>query len=277
MAALRAKVQQGDCVEVFSNLPAALEAAGMPAMRPKLGIADSPYNYGQDYEAYRDRLKRDEFLSWSKTWIRALHNAMHEHGSIWIFAPDEWVSEIDIFCRYELQMHKRRQVVWYFTFGNASQNNFSKSHVHLLYMTMHPRIFTFNADAVRVPSARQLVYNDKRQNPKGKMPDDTWLLVKEQMADAFPPDVDTWLESRVCGTFKERNDFSPNQIPIPVMSRIVRACATPGDLVVDPFCGTGSSGKAALAYGCHYFATDLSGVCAHEAQTALDRLTGAKK
>ena len=50
---------------------------------------------------------------------------------------------------------------------------FSRSHAHLFHMVKNPKAFTFNVEAVRVPSARQLVYGDKRANPTGRLPDDT--------------------------------------------------------------------------------------------------------
>ncbi|MFB3103514.1 MAG: DNA methyltransferase [Pseudomonadales bacterium] len=56
------------------------------------------------------------------------------------------------------------------------------------------------------------------------------------------------MESRVCGTFKEKQE-TPNQMPIEVLNRIVLATSKPGDLVVDPFNGSGTTGAAAANTG----------------------------
>jgi site-specific DNA-methyltransferase (adenine-specific) len=215
----------------------------------ELICSDPPYNYGVSYDNCSDSKSAVEYERWTRQWITACIALLSPHGSFWVFAPDEWVSEIDIFCRQEQKLYKRSHVVWFYTFGVANQKSFSRSHTHLLYYTAAKTKFTFNADAVRVPSARMAVYGDKRQNPKGKLPDNTWMLLKDQMQTVFQPDMDTWLENRVCGNYKEREKDSPNQIPLPVMERIVRACSNPGDTVMDPFSGSGTTALAALKHG----------------------------
>src|SRR5690606_6977520 len=108
---------------------------------------------------------------------------------------------------------------------------------------------TFNADAIRVASARQTTYGDKRANPKGKVPDDTWYL-RPQEANAadpkmFSPECDTWNVSRVCGTFKEREGWHGCQMPIAILDRIIKDASNPGDVVLDPFNGSGTPGVSA--------------------------------
>jgi site-specific DNA-methyltransferase (adenine-specific) len=116
----------------------------------------------------------------------------------------------------------------------------------------------FNADAVRVPSARQLKYNDRRFNPKGKLPDDTWVLLREQAPErCFAPDSDLWEESRVCGTFKERVGHA-TQLPLPVVERILRAGTNPNDVILDPFAGSGTVQLAAKLLGRRAIGIELS-------------------
>lgn len=222
-------------------------------------VADPPYNFGQIYDLHDDNKPFDEYMAWTKTWLAAAHAALSKQGSMWLFYPDQLVSWVDVFCQAELGLHKRSQVVWFYTFGVANQGRgFSRSHCHLLYYTKTKTKFTFNGPAVAVPSARALIYKDKRANPSGKMPDDTWLLLKSQMEECFQPDMDTWLENRVCGTYEARQKDSPNQIPVPLLERIILATSNLGDLVVDPFNGSGSTGVAALSHGRNYVGMDIS-------------------
>jgi site-specific DNA-methyltransferase (adenine-specific) len=188
---------------------------------------------------------------------------------LWVFAPDELVSEIDCLAKNTWKLHKRCHVIWYYTFGVASTKNFSRSHTHILYYTKRKNRFIFNADEIRVPSARQLVYNDKRQNVKGKLPDNTWVLTRAQLEECFGADNDTWLESRVCGTFRERRDHSPNQLPEALIERIIKACSNPGDLVVDPFLGTGTTIKKAVELGRRGLGIDVSAVCVEESRKRI--------
>src|SRR5262249_45277691 len=147
-------------------------------------------------------------------------------------------------------LHWRRTVVWHYTFGPAQQDTLTPSWQALLYFVRDPRKFTFNADAVRVPSARQLVYNDRRARAGGKLPDDVWF-VRPQEAEPegfFDPCGDVWHVRREAGTFRGRQRHGC-QTPDAVLERIVRLCSNPGDLVLDPMAGTGSMLAAAGRLG----------------------------
>ena len=99
-----------------------------------------------------------------------------------------------------------------------------------------------------MPSARQTTYADRRANPDGKLPDDTWVLRPQETTDRFQPDGDTWYVARVCGTFKERTGH-PCQMPEAVLERIIRVSTNPGDLVLDPFAGSGTTLAVAKKLG----------------------------
>ncbi|MEQ9071869.1 MAG: site-specific DNA-methyltransferase, partial [Gimesia chilikensis] len=127
--------------------------------------------------------------------------------------------------------------------GVNCKNKFSRSHAHLFHMVKDPKQFTFNADdpAIRVPSARQLVYGDKRANPKGRLPDDTWILRPQDIPESFQADEDTWYFPRINGTFKERQGWHGCQMPEQLLGRIIRACSNPEEVVLDPFTGSGTT------------------------------------
>jgi len=110
--------------------------------------------------------------------------------------------------------------------------------------------FTFNRHTVAVPSARQTTYADARANPSGKLPDDTWYLRPQQAVGDRPDDEpnwyfdadgDTWYLSRLCGTFKERQGWHPCQLPEALLERIIHVSSNEGDLVFDPFTGSGTT------------------------------------
>lgn len=235
-------------------------------------IADPPYDFSQKYDSCDDKLGYEAYMMWTKGWLTAASTALSPTGSMWVFCPDEWVSEIDMFARRWLGMFKKRHVVWAFTFGQKAQRNFTRSHCHLLWFTKHNKNYTFNLEDVAVPSARQLVYKDKRAVKAGKPPDATWMLLGSQLEPFMGKDRDTWLESRICGSFKERKKHSPNQIPIPIMERIVLACTNPGDVVVDPFAGTGSSVVPCIKYGRNWRGFDLSQRCVTEGKARIAEL-----
>ncbi len=260
----------GDCVQVLRDMD---RKEARPA---NLIIADAPYNFGHPYDKYLDNIPWSAYIEWTHKWLEAAYDMLHVHGSMFLFYPDELASFVDVFCQQELGLHKRGQIIWAYTFGvcNAAGKNFSRSHAHILYYTKTKTKFTFNGWEVAVPSARALRYNDKRANPKGKMPDDIWILRKEQMEEVFTPDQDTWLENRVCGTYKAREKDSPNQIPVPLLDRIVKAASNPGDLVTDPFSGSGSTGVSAATLGRDYIGIDVSKRYLANSRKRIDQAVG---
>jgi DNA modification methylase len=253
-------VTRVDCLEGFKTLKAPAD----------LIVADPPYNLGMDYDAYEDSKPHDEYLAWSERWIGAATAALHKHGTLWVFAPDEWVSEIDLLCRRQFKLYRKNWIVWTFTFGQACQSSFSRSHCHILRFVKTKSRFVFNEDAVRVPSARQAIYGDKRANPKGKLPDDVWLLYQHQLETVLTGDRDVWLVSRVCGTFQEREKHSPNQIPLPIMERIVLSTSLPGANVLDPFCGTGSTAVACTMHHRNFKGFDVSKRCVEQSLRRIE-------
>lgn len=257
MSKLFFKVAAGDCLKRLK---------GIETGSIDLVFVDPPFNINYHYDAYDDRKKPEHYLEWCETWLTELYRVCKKHGTFWLAIGDEFVSELDVLSK-RLGFYKRSHVLWYYTFGVACQKNFSRSHTHLLYYTKTKSKFTFNHESadLRVPSARQLVYNDKRGNPDGKLPDNTWILSPLDLTSAFSPDEDTWIASRVCGTFGERvdrgeygGDRGCPQMPSAVMDRIVLACSRPGDTVLDPMSGTFATGASALRHGRSFIGFDVS-------------------
>jgi site-specific DNA-methyltransferase (adenine-specific) len=158
----------------------------------------------------------------------------------------------------ELGLLCRSWVIWYYTFGVNCTRKFNRSHAHLFHMVKDPKNFTFNAAAIRVPSARQLVYGDSRANPTGRLPDDTWVLRPQDIPQSFAPDEDTWYFPRINGTFKEREGWHGCQMPEQLLGRIIRACSNEGQLVLDPFGGSGTTLAVAKKLGRNYLGYELS-------------------
>src|SRR4051794_13729482 len=216
-----------------------------------LVFADPPFNIGYLYHGYNDKRNTADYLKFSKEWMAAVHRALKPTGSFYLAIGDEYAADLCVIARRELGFNLRNWIIWHYTFGQQTQKMFAKSHTHILYFTKSEKDFTFNADAVRVASARQTTYADARANPKGKLPDDTWFLRPQEAAPHgyFEPDCDTWNVSRVCGTFNEREGFHGCQMPIGVLNRIILASSNENDIVLDPFNGSGTTVVAAALLG----------------------------
>jgi site-specific DNA-methyltransferase (adenine-specific) len=256
-------IHQGDCIDGLGKLPAGVV---------DLAFADPPFNIGYDYDVYKDRRGADEYLAWCGSWLTEVVRVLKDDGTFWLAIGDEYAAELKVLMQRELGLTCRSWVIWYYTFGVHCSHKFTRSHAHLFHMVKDPRKFTFNADDVRVPSARQLVYRDRRANPKGRLPDDTWILRPQDLPDGFGAEQDTWYFPRVAGTFKERKGFHGCQMPEQLLGRIIRACSNPGELVLDPFGGSGTTLAVAKKLGRQYLSYELSENYVTQIRKRLDEI-----
>lgn len=208
-----------------------------------LVFADPPFNIGYNYDIYVDKKKYEDYLQWSKEWITAVYRVLKGNGTFWLAIGDEYAAELKILATRELEFHCRSWVVWYYTFGVNCTRKFTRSHTHLFHFVKDPNNFTFNAEAIKVPSARQLIYKDKRAKKGGRLPDDTWILRPQIVEEnsGFESIESVWHFPRVAGTFKERAGFHSCQMPELLLERITSVSTNTGDLVVDPFAGSGTT------------------------------------
>ena len=243
------RIHLGDCIGGMRQL-----ADGVV----DLAFADPPFNIGFDYDVYKDDHSYDAYLGWTKQWMTQVCRVLKPNGSFWLAIGDEYAAEMKVMATRELGLTCRSWVIWYYTFGVNCTKKFNRSHAHIFHFVKDVKNFTFNADAIRVPSARQTVYADARQNPAGRLPDDTWILRPQDVPEAFASDEDTWHFPRVAGTFKERAGFHGCQMPEQLLGRIIRVSSNPGDLVLDPFGGSGTTLTVAKKLGRQWLAFDLS-------------------
>jgi site-specific DNA-methyltransferase (adenine-specific) len=253
-------IHEGDCLDGLSRLPEGVV---------DLAFADPPFNIGYEYDVYKDNRDYEEYLDWTRRWMGAVCRVLKPTGTFWVAIGDEYAAEVKLIAQRELKLTCRSWVIWYYTFGVNCTTKFNRSHAHLFHFVKDRKRFTFNDMAVRVPSARQLVYNDRRQNPAGRLPDDTWVLRPQDLPDGFRPDEDTWYFPRVNGTFKERAGFHGCQMPEQLLGRIIRVSSNPGELVLDPFAGSGTTLAVAKKLGRRWVGFELSPEYAKNARARL--------
>jgi DNA modification methylase len=254
-------VLTGDCLRVLAQMPAA---------SVDLAFADPPFNIGYEYDLYDDRRSSGDYLAWTERWLAAVKRVLKPTGSFFVAIGDEYAAEHKV--RMDaLGFTLRNWIVWHYTFGVNCKKKFNRSHAHIFYYVADPNRFTFNPEPVRVPSARMTTYADRRANPVGKLPDDTWVLRPQESDSHFQSESDTWYVPRVCGTFKERVEH-PCQMPEAVLERIIQVASNPGDLVLDPFAGSGTTLAAAKKLGRRCVGIELSEDYAEGVRRRLQRI-----
>lgn len=209
-------------------------------------VTSPPYNIGKEYEK---RTSLDLYVESQAATIAEAVRILHPQGSIcWQVGnhvDDGEVFPLDVILYRLFKDHGlclRNRIIWTFGHGLHCQKRFSGRHETILWFTKDGN-YTFNLDPIRIPSK----YPEKKHfkgpnkgqfsgNPLGKNPSDVWDI----------PNVKS--------NHVEKTDH-PCQFPVGLVERLVLGLTNPGDNVLDPYLGVGSSAVAALkngrnAYGC---------------------------
>jgi site-specific DNA-methyltransferase (adenine-specific) len=245
----------GEAWEVITG-DALAELDKVPAGSVRLIVTDPPYNIGIDYGngAKADRLSPTAYAVFTGEWIAACHRALADDGAIFVIVSSALADAVGITLSHKFGPECRRStIVWHETFGTYQAGNFTDCWRAIHYYTKSKSDYVWHGDQILIPSDRQTKYGDARANPTGKVPGNVWT--------EFPRLVDNAAE-RVPGF--------PTQIPWRLVERIVRVASDPGDLVADPFNGSGTTGEACLRNARRYLGIEA---VADNASIARARLT----
>jgi DNA modification methylase len=154
-------------------------------------------------------------------------------GSLWVMICDEYAGEFACLLK-TLGVTIRNWIKWYETFGVNCTTKFNRCSRHIFYCVKNNKRFVFDPDGVTRASDRQTKYHDDRANEWGKIWDDVWNI------------------PRLVGTAKERIPEFPTQLPKALLRPIIGCASRVGDLVVDPFSGTATTGDEAISQGRRY-------------------------
>jgi site-specific DNA-methyltransferase (adenine-specific) len=222
------EVHVGDCREVLKELP----ERGVDLI-----FADPPFNWDVPYGEWDDSRPRADYLGFTREWLDACLRTLSDHGSLWVNIPDDTAAEVVVHLK-QRGLVMINWCVWHFRFGQHRVGNFIVSKVHALYFARDRDNRVWNPQAVLEPSDRAAIYDDPRtrrtRQPGLRVPLDVW----------YGP-----LWGRIRGNNKERRKEHHNQIPEVYLERVIRACSDAGQLVLDPFLGSGTTCTVARALG----------------------------
>ncbi len=224
----RWQVITGDCLEVLRGM----DAGSVDAV-----ITSPPYNIGKNYRGNKDN--RPDYIDWL---VGILHqSARVTNDCIWINLGYRKTAAGNVPIAFEVWnrvgLYLMQSIKWEYGAGLAYRSRFNHRTEDWLWLVKDPNSYTFNPDDIRDVSLTKYS-NDKRNNPNGKLPGDVWY---------FP---------HVAGTFAER-EHHPAQYPLPMIERIVKAATNPGDLILDPFCGSGTTGVACVQTGRRFIGIEI--------------------
>lgn len=243
----------GDCMDLLSNLPD--ECADLIVSSP-------PYNLGKEYEAKQAlEIYLEEQTAVLKECSRILKNTGSLFWQVGAFSDRGIVIPLDIRFFPILESYNlipRNRIIWARQHGLHARKKFSCRHETILWFTKSDN-YTFNLDAIRVPQKYQNKkhYRGNRKgqlscNPDGKNPGDIWLFrnVKHN---------------------HEEQTIHPCQFPEDLIARIVLATTQKGEVVVDPYMGSGTVAVVARDHERHFLGAELE---PKYHNVALRRLSG---
>lgn len=211
-------------------------------------VTSPPYNIGKDYER---RTSTEVYIEKQVATIAEAVRLLHPRGSIcWQVGnhiDDGEVFPLDILLYQIFKNHGlrlRNRIIWTFGHGLHCQKRFSGRYETILWFTKSDN-YIFNLDPVRVPSK----YPEKKHfkgpnigkvssNPLGKNPSDIWEI------------------PNVKANHVEKT-IHPCQFPVGLIERLVLSLTNPGNNVLDPYLGVGSSAIAALKHGRNAYGCDI--------------------
>ncbi|MCR5678758.1 MAG: site-specific DNA-methyltransferase [Prevotella sp.] len=202
------QIIQGDCIE---------ELKSIKDSSIDLVVADPPYNVGKDYGNGSDKQQFEDYLSFSRKWLRECHRVLKPQGTIYVFIGFRYISYLYQILEKDLNMNFVNWISWHYTQGVGKTKGFSPRHDDILMFSKTEK-YTFNLDSVRIP---QKFYR-KINNMRGANPGDVWEV------------------SHIHYCQKNRQPH-PTQKPEALIERMVLASSNENDTVLDPFSGSGTT------------------------------------
>jgi site-specific DNA-methyltransferase (adenine-specific) len=237
------KLYQGDCLEWLKSLHSATV---------DLVFADPPYNIKK---AEWDNFESQKmYIDWSLQWIQQVSRVLKSTGSLYICGFSEILADLKHpASRY---FKKCRWLIWHYKNKANLGNNWGRSHESIIHFRKSEAA-SLNIDAIRIPyGAHTLKYPDHPQaetsNFGNGKPRVNWI---PHPAGAKPKDV---LDiPTTCNGMGEKTDH-PTQKPEELVRKFVLASSKRGDLVLDPFSGSGTTLVVAEQLGRGWLGCDTS-------------------
>lgn len=180
-------------------------------------IADPPYNLGKDYGNNSDNQSFDDYIKFTKIWLSEANRVLKPTGTIYSFMGVQFISHLFNIMSKDCGLSFNSWITWYYTQGIGRTKGFSPRHEDILMFTKSDK-YTFNLDAVRVPQK----YYRARNNMRGANPGDVW----------------EFSHIHYCNQNRQKH---PTQKPEGLIERMVLASSNEGDIVLDPFVGSGTT------------------------------------
>ena len=230
---LRDKTVCGDCIEVMKRLPESFV---------DLAIIDPPYNLYKNFGGSKFGAMSDEdYEKYTESWLVPLLPLMKRTGSIYVCC--DWQSSAAISRVLAKYLHIQNRITWQREKGRGSEKNWKNCTEDIWFATVS-RDYIFNAGAVKqrrrviAPYKQDGLPKDWEETAEGKF--------RNSHASNF------WDDISIPYWSMPENTAHPTQKPEKLLAKLILASSNEGDMVFDPFLGSGSTSVTAKKLGRHY-------------------------
>ena len=216
-------------------------------------FSDPPYNIGKaDWDTFTSQ---KDYLDWCYEWIRESHRVLKKTGSLYVCGFSEILSDIKWVTNG--LFHSTKWLVWFYRNKANLGKDWGRSHESILHLRKSKN-FYFNIDEVRIPyNDHTLKYPERSQAETSQYSkgDNNKHVWKPNPLGAKPKDV---FEIPTISNGSWERFPHLTQKPVELLRKIILSSSKEGDLILDPFGGSGTTFAVSEAYGRKWLGTELN-------------------
>ena len=222
--------------------------AYLPSDFVNLLFLDPPYNLNKSFNTNEFlQMHADDYGIWLESWFRLLMPLLKKNASVYICG--DWRSCAPIFQVASKYLIVRNRITWEREKGRGSLTNWKNASEDIWFCTVS-RDYTFNVEDVKIKRRVIAPYRKSDGKPKD------WDEAKEgNFRLTYPSNI--WTDLTVPFWSMTENTDHPTQKPEKLLAKIILASSNPGDIVLDPFCGSGTTSVTAKKLGRQYVGIEL--------------------
>lgn len=229
----------GDSLQVIDELPLYFV---------DLLFVDPPYNMNKVFgcASFRE-MGAEDYESWVRTWVLKVLDRLKPNASVYVCG--DWKSSSALFRVLSRYLTVRNRITWEREKGRGAKFNWKNSSEDIWFATVGED-FYFNVEAVKLKKKVIAPYRDQNGLPKDWVDED-----KGRFRLTHPSNL--WTDISVPFWSMAENTDHPTQKPEKLVAKAVLASSRPGDVVMDPFLGSGTTSVVAKKLGRRYVGIEI--------------------
>jgi site-specific DNA-methyltransferase (adenine-specific) len=191
---------------------------------------------------YEDNMPREDYLHWCHDWVEQCHRVLKLHGTLYLHLDERMAAHVRCFVTDPIfgDDNRLNTIIWSYDYGGRGKDRFPNKHDIVLVYVKDMKTHFFDWEAIdRIPYMAPGLQKDKERAERGKVPTDVW-----------------WMS--IVGTQSKERVGYPTQKPVKFVERTILASCPQDGIVLDCFCGSGTTAIAAKNLGRSYIVADCS-------------------